>query len=81
MSPLLELGKVRPTMSWGERPLDMDVCSVEEYQHRGILHYLLMTNGHVTSSMSMDAEEHWVADGVMMMGTFYEFAPLNVFLN
>ena len=51
----------------------------EGFRSSGV--HLTMTNGHVTSSMSMDAEEHWVADGVMMMGTFYEFAPLNFFLN
>ena len=56
----------------------------EEFRSSGV--HLTMTDGHVTSSMSMDAdrfngEEHWVAGCVRMVGTFYEFAPVNVFLN
>ena len=56
----------------------------EEFRSSGV--HLTMTDGHVTSSMSMDAdrfngEEHWVAGCVRMVGTSYEFAPVNVFLN
>ena len=150
VSPLLEPGQVRVTMSWGERPLDLDVyaqqkninteesCTTyygkktecdgitldldnvnggnngvetitfsdvenqqdsvymlfvhhygstrdtEEFRSSGV--HLTMTDGHVTSSMAMDAdrfngEEHWVAGCVRMVGSSYEFAPVNVFLN
>ena len=150
VSPLLEPGQVRLTMSWGERPLDLDVyaqqkninteesCTTyygkktgcegisldldnvnggnngvetitfhdvenqqdsvymlfvhhygstrdtEEFRSSGV--HLTITDGHVTSSMSMDAErfngeEHWVAGCVRMVGSSYEFAPVNVFLN
>ena len=150
VSPLLEPGQVRLTMSWGERPLDLDVyaqqkninteesCTTyygkktecegisldldnynggnngvetitfhdvenqqdsvymlfvhhygstrdtEEFCSSGV--HLTITDRHVTSSMSMDAqrfngEEHWVAGCVRMVGSSYEFAPVNVFLN
>jgi len=150
VSPLLAPGEVRLTMSWGERPLDLDVyaqqkninteesCTTyygkkdgcdginldldnvnggnngvetitfhdvenqqdsvymlfvhhygstrdtEEFRSSGV--HLTMTDGQVTSSVSMDAdrfngEEHWVAGCVRMVGSSYEFAPVNVFLN
>jgi len=150
VSPLLEPGQVRVTMSWGERPLDLDVYAQQkninteescttyygkktecdgitldldnvnggnngvetitfsdvenqqdsvymlfvhhygstrdtgEFRSSGV--HLTMTDGHVTSSMAMDAdrfngEEHWVAGCVRMVGPSYEFAPVNVFLN
>merc|ERR1712142_199704 len=90
VSPLLAPGEVRLTMSWGERPLDLDVyaqqknINTEEFRSSGV--HLTMTNGQVTSSVSMDAdrfngEEHWVAGCVRMVGSSYEFTPVNVFLN
>ena len=150
LSPLLAPGELRLTMSWGERPLDLDVyaqqkninteeaCTTyygkktdcdgitldldnvnggnngvetitfhdvenqqesvymlfvhhygstrdtEEFRSSGV--HLTLTDGHVTSSVAMDAdrfngEEHWVAGCIRMVGSAYEFVPVNVFLN
>merc|ERR1712183_100632 len=118
LSPLLPPGALRLTMSWGEKPLDLDNFKggnngvetitfhdvdnqqdaiymifvhhygsnrvAEEFGSSGV--HLTLTDGQVSTAVVMEddsynGEENWLAGCIKIVGTSYEFAPVNVFFN
>jgi len=151
LSPLLQPGEVRMTMSWGERPMDLDIytqqknlnnpdpsCTTyysnkngcdgvsldldnynggnngvetitfhdvdsrqgdvymvfvhhygssrveDEFESSGV--HLSLTDGQISSTVNMETdnyngEQYWLAGCIKMVGSSYQFAPVNIFFN
>merc|ERR1719427_1721429 len=151
LSPILQPGEVRMTMSWGERPMDLDIYTLQknlnnpdpscttyysnkngcegvtldldnynggnngvetitfhdvdtrqgdvymvfvhhygssrvadEFESSGV--HLSLTDGQISTSISMETdtyngEQYWLAGCIKMVGSSYQFAPVNIFFN
>merc|ERR1711874_620778 len=90
LSPVMERGALRFSLSWGEKPMDLDLYAYRrnwrDWDQNCETYYMKKTGGIVSHNLDLHPESHeaenwWLAGCLRFTGDSYEFITLDVFFN